>query len=172
MPKLPVLLLMVLSLALPSIVVARDDLAHLATLEGQYPSDGKPSFFEVPLVKQAFTRLVPAKLHKVIPQQLGVETPNQVLDGYLTVSGCKAHDCPSQSYLALANLQTGALWFFYYNAALGKSGNQATRCFADQPQVSALPSSVQRQVALLHDSNDDEQLLQRNPWVQQLSCGQ
>ena len=124
---------------------------YLSQLDKRYPSEkgknGGPKFFNVPVVQKALTTAVPHAWRLAMMNELVVETPNKLVDGYLVVSGCKPHFCPDKNYAAAVRVADGAALFIVFDDGLGQIKNAKPLCFSTAyNDVSKLPESVQREL--------------------------
>ena len=79
--------------------------------------------------------------------ELVVETPNKLVDGYLVVSGCKPHFCPDKNYAAAVRVADGAALFIVFDDRLGQIKDAKSQCFSTEyNDVSKLPAPVQREL--------------------------
>lgn len=72
-----------------------NDLAFLTAWSGKYPQD--VDMFGLKVLDNRLKRLMGARYDTMIADW-NTETPIQVEDSVIHTSGCKAHDCPADSY--------------------------------------------------------------------------
>jgi hypothetical protein len=155
---------------------AMPDTDYLRRLSGHYPwqgaEQGDLSFFEVPTVAKSLKRMLPPDTVVELTRELTTGSPNRIVDGYLLVSACKPHDCPSKNYIAVTNLRNAAVVVVLYDASLGRDVRTSTRCFSESGSLRLLPDSVIEEVleGFLTRMSKDQQLYATNQWVDALTC--
>ncbi|WP_409267016.1 hypothetical protein [Massilia sp. BHUDP2] len=120
---------------------------HLSQLDKRYVSEkgkyGGPKFFTVPVVQEALATAVPRDWRRAMMNELVVETPNALVDGYLVVSACKPHFCPDKNYAATVRVADGAALFIVFDNDRGRIKDAEPQCFSSAfDKVSQLPNSV------------------------------
>jgi hypothetical protein len=120
---------------------------YLSQLDKRYVSEkgkyGGPKFFKVPVVQEALATAVPRDWRRAMMNELVVETPNALVDGYLVVSACKPHFCPDKNYAATVRVADGAALFIVFDNGRGRIKDAEPQCFsAAFNKVSQLPNSV------------------------------
>jgi len=145
--------------------LAADQKDYLSQLDKRYPYEkgksGGPKFFNVPVVQKALVTSVPRGWRLAMMDELVVETPNKLVDGYLVASGCKPHFCPDKYYAAAVRVTDGAALFIVFDDKLGQIKDATTQCFSAKfDSVSRLPKAVQRELMERNalDSIDDSPL--------------
>ena len=153
------------------------DADYLRALAGHYPWEGATqgdlSFFEVPTVAATLKKILPPSALLKITAELTTGTPNRIVDGYLLVSACKPHDCPSQNYIAVTNLRNAFVTVVIYDASLGSDDRSSTHCFSEGGDLRMLPNSVIEEIleSFLARTRKDQRLYDTNQWIDTLRCG-
>jgi len=165
-----IILIIILQLSISTIVFA--DVELFKHIEGKYPWEGSPSFFQIPHIKKAFDQLVPKKFKTAISTFV-VGTPNRIIEDFFVVSSCKPHNCPGHNYIVIANTLTKDVYFIVYDYISGND-SQSTHCFSNKASVKDLPMHVKEEILLMHNVliNDKDSLYPKNMWIDDLTCSQ
>lgn len=157
-------------LSISTIVFA--DVESFKYIDGRYPWEGSPSFFQIPFIKKAFDQLVPIQ-YKTKISTFVVKTPNRIIEDYFVVSSCKPHNCPGHNYIAIAHTKTQDVYFIVYDY-ISENDSQSTHCFSNKTSIKDLPLSVKEEILLMHNvlMNDADSLYPKNKWIDDLTCSQ
>jgi hypothetical protein len=153
------------------------DGAYLASLVSKYPSEGadsvQPNFFQVPSIRASFQRIVPSSVRRSIVSELVVGTPNGIIEGYLVVSGCKPHNCPSKNYIAIASLSDASVAFIFYDDKSGTNDSTQTHCYSSQSELREFPGKIKSEILGMHIPllHSGDRLYDSNAWIDEVRCG-
>lgn len=169
-----VILAAILVAASPS--VWGTDEEYLRSLVGKYPWEGAAqgdlSFFEVPSIEAALRQMLPSEVLKTITEELTTGTPNRIVSGYLLVSACKPHACPSKNYVAITNLRNASVAVVLYDSSAGSSELVRTRCFANTKDLRMIPDAMVEEILEMHVDRRKagERLYSSNRWIDDVKC--
>ena len=120
--------------------VAQNNLAHLRSWAGKYPTykRGKVTtkFFGLPEIRQPLMSLLSRGDFNLLTREYAVETPIKQIGDYLAVKVCRPHNCSDETGGFAINLRTG---FIYVRLQNG----QEVRSFGSKGDYTDLPQSVQ-----------------------------
>jgi hypothetical protein len=127
-----------LLLCLSSAAVAQD-LGHLKSWAGKYPTERKgkvtTSFFGLPEIRTPLLRLLSRTDFNLLTKEYGVETPIKQIGDYLAVKVCRPHACDEEEGAFAINLNTGVVYVRMQNG-------QRVRWFASKGDSKDLPQEV------------------------------
>jgi hypothetical protein len=150
--------------------------SQLESLAGKYAWEGpranSPGFFEVPSIRASLQNVLPPGTLKILTEELTTGTPNSIVDGYLIVSACRPHACPSKNYIAITNPRNSLVTVVLFDSSAGNDDIGRTRCFSSLPDLRAYPTAVVEEVLGMHIPlmTKDDRLYPRNLWVDQVKC--
>lgn len=115
------------------------DLGHLRSWAGKYPTDRKgkvtTSFFGLPEIRTPLLHLLSRTDFNLLTKEYGVETPIKQIGDYLAVKVCRPHACDEEEGAFAINLSTGVIYVRMQNG-------QKVRWFASKGDSKDLPQEV------------------------------
>jgi hypothetical protein len=115
------------------------DLGHLKSWAGKYPTERKgkvtTSFFGLPEIRTPLLRLLSRTDFNLLTKEYGVETPIKQIGDYLAVKVCRPHACDEEEGAFAINLSTGVIYVRMQNG-------QKVRWFASKGDSKDLPQEV------------------------------
>jgi hypothetical protein len=152
------------------------DSGYIASLAGKYPWEGAragaPGFFEVPSVKASLHRMLPPEVLRTLTEELTTGTPNSIVEGFLLVSACKPHGCPSKNYIAITNPRNSLVTVVLFDTSAGSDDISRTHCFSSLSNLNAYPAAVIEEILAMHIPlmKREDKLYPKNSWIDEVKC--
>jgi hypothetical protein len=115
---------------------------------GKYPSgelDGpRVDFFAEPQIKETLLRILPKKFYYRLTSELPVESPIGVIDNYLVIVNCEAHNCPFNAVVMAVGLEEDTIGILFGEAEDDEDDNITLTWFSTGKQPQDLPLGVRK----------------------------
>ena len=140
---LKVILFLLMLAGWPLNADGRLDFSYLRAWIGRYPTDktSKPqkSLFDLSDIQLPLKELLGKKDYKHLTNELSVETPIEMVSGFLIVKVCRQHCCPCDNAMIVINLENGAMHVGFYKGGERKSN---TRWYSSDGDFYELPKEI------------------------------
>ena len=152
-----------LLLCLSNTAGAQDKLDSLRSWIGKYPTDEthRPPrhFFQFPEIRRPLLKLLSRRDFNRLTGNYKVESPIELVDGYLVATMCLPHVCDAEHALFAANLHDGSMYVgFYrldiseYNSVVVDDSKGEITWFSTRGDWKNLPRAVVGRFQKMHSS--------------------